>query len=116
MSYRARYSALLQLRPTLIDATRISDNALVYIKRVRTDSDELKIALLLSPDGGRSDDSNHCAPILDHFQDADDSDFSYMVMPFLRAIDDPPFESVENVVGFVDQMLEVCALLDIIFP
>lgn len=91
----------------LIDATRISDGTLVYIKRVATDSDELKIALMFSSQECRLDDKNYCVPIIDHFQDMGDIKFSYIVMPFLRPVDDPPFEIVEDVVNFVDQILEV---------
>ncbi|KIP02951.1 hypothetical protein PHLGIDRAFT_37667 [Phlebiopsis gigantea 11061_1 CR5-6] len=95
----------LPLRPSLVDATRISDGRLVYIKRVGSQKDELKIALSLGLDEQREDGRNHCVPILDHFPDADDA-FTYIVMPFLRPVDEPPFETVENVVEFVDQLLE----------
>lgn len=95
----------------LIDATRISDGTLVYIKRVATDSDEFKIALMFSSQDCRLDDKNHCVPIIDHFEDTADTKFSYMVMPFLRPVDSPPFETVEDVVNFVDQILEVCGSL-----
>ena len=96
----------VQPRPSLVDATRISDGRLVYIKRVQTSSDELKIALMMSPEASQEDKRNHSVPILDHFTDVD-GEYSYMVMPFLRPIDKPPFETVENVVEFVDQILEV---------
>ena len=96
-----------QLRPELIDATRTSDNMLVYIKRVPTQSEELKIALMLSSESLSKDPKNHCVPVLDHFQDEHDSEMSYMVMPFLLPIDRPPFETVNNVVDFADQILEV---------
>lgn len=41
------------------------------------------------------------------FQDDEDPEISYMVMPFLRPIDLPKFEFVIEVVDFVDQILEV---------
>ena len=53
---------------------------------------------------------NHCVSVLDHFEDTDDPSMSYMVMPFLRPIDHPAFETVRDVVDFVDQMLEVSVL------
>lgn len=91
-----------------MDAVRTSDNTLVYIKHIPTDSDELKIALMLNAAAVREDPSNHCVPILDHFEDETDSRMTFMVMPFLLPIDRPPFETVDQVVEFVDQMLEVC--------
>ncbi|OSX60548.1 hypothetical protein POSPLADRAFT_1047968 [Postia placenta MAD-698-R-SB12] len=38
--------------------------------------------------------------------DDEDESISYMVMPFLRLIDSPPFETPQDVVEFVDQILE----------
>ena len=90
-----------------MDAVRTSDNTLVYIKHVPTDSDELKIALLLSATAVRDDPHNHCVPVLDHFEDETDRSMTFMVMPFLLSIDAPPFETVGQVVDFVTQMLEV---------
>ena len=95
------------MRAELIDATRTSDNLLVYIKRVETQSEELKIALMLSSEALSKDPKNHSVPILDHFEDENDSSMSFMVMPFLLRIDRPPFDTVDEVMDFVDQMLEV---------
>jgi len=53
------------------------------------------------------DPANHSVPILDTFEDLVDNSISYLVMPFLRLIDNPPFEVVEEVLDFVDQILEV---------
>ena len=53
------------------------------------------------------DPMNHSVPILDTFGDPVDKSTSYLVMPFLRLIDNPPFEVVEEVLDFVDQILEV---------
>ena len=53
------------------------------------------------------DPANHSVPILDTFEDLVDKSISYLVMPFLRLIDNPPFEVVEEVLDFVDQILEV---------
>ena len=89
-----------------MDATRISDNKLVYIKRVPTNGDELKIALMLNAEPLRQDPKNHCVPVLDHFQNPDDSETSYMVMPYLRQLEDPNMRLVDDIVSFVDQILE----------
>jgi hypothetical protein len=76
----------------------------VYIKEVRTGDLESSIALLL---GAVDDPANHSVPILDTFEDSVNKSISYLVMPFLRLTDDPPFEVVEEVLDFVDQILEV---------
>ena len=96
--------SLDQLRPLLVDATRISDGKLVYIKEVRTADLESSIALMLS---AIDDPANHSVPILDTFEDAVNKSISYLVMPFLRLTDDPRFEVVEEVLDFADQILEV---------
>ena len=96
--------------PGLIDATRISDNRLVYIKQVDTGGEEARIATMLVSDGLINDPRNHSVPILDIFKDEEDDTISYMVMPFLRLIHNPDFETVDDVVRFVDQILEVCSI------
>ena len=53
------------------------------------------------------DPANHSVPVLDTFEDLVDKSISYLVMPFLRLIDNPPFEVVEEVLDFADQILEV---------
>jgi hypothetical protein len=99
--------SIYQLRPLLVDATRISDSKLVYIKEVKTGDLESRIALTL---GALNDPTNHSVPILDTFVDYADESISYIVMPFLRLSDDPPFETVGEVVDFADQVLEVCPI------
>ena len=94
---------------TLIDAIRVSDNTRVYIKPVRTGDEESQIAMMLSAEPLRSDPRNHCVPVLDLFQDDEDPRISYMVMPLLRDMDKPSFEMIEEVLDFVDQILEVSA-------
>ncbi|THH28987.1 hypothetical protein EUX98_g5199 [Antrodiella citrinella] len=94
----------LPLRKNLIDATRTSDNKLVYIKRVEPDDVETRIALMLSSDDARRDPRNHAVPVLDHFEN--DADSAYLVMPLLRALDDPPFLRVGDMLEFCDQVLE----------
>ena len=93
-----------QLRPFLVDATRISDGKLVYIKEVKTGDQESRIASILA---AVDDPANHSVPILDSFTDPADDSTSYIVMPFLRSSDSPPFETIGEVADFVDQLLEV---------
>ena len=91
----------------MIDATRLEDGELVYIKLTRTDNEEVKIAQLLYNDALRYDPRNHCVPILEVFQDNVDPSLTYVVMPFLRSMNSPPFEFVEEIVSFIDQILDV---------
>ncbi|KAH9845945.1 hypothetical protein C2E23DRAFT_855260, partial [Lenzites betulinus] len=92
----------------VIDASRISDGKLVYVKRVTSDSQELHIHSYLSSEALRRDPRNRCVPLLDTIQDSTDPNTTFMVMPFLRYIDSPPFETVEDVLECLDQLLEVC--------
>ena len=98
---------IFQLRVAQIDATRISDGLQVYIKRVKSDSEELRIARFLSDPSRVKDPDNHTVPVLDVFTDNLDLTLSCIVMPLLQYFDEPPFEYVAEVVDFVDQLLEV---------
>ena len=80
---------------------------MVYIKEVKTDSEEFRIAQLLTQEDWVNDPRSHCVPIVKLFEDHKDQRVSYIVMPFLRPIDSPPFESVKEIIDFVDQILEV---------
>ena len=80
---------------------------MVYIKEVKTDSEEYRIAQLLTQEDWVNDPRNHCVPTVKLFEDHNNNQVSYIVMPFLRPINDPPFESVKEIIDFVDQILEV---------
>lgn len=95
---------LLQARPLLVDATRIADGKLVYIKQVVTGDEESRLTLMLN---SHEDSANHAVTILDTFVDSTDETISYLVMPFLRLFDEPPFESIGEILDFADQVLEV---------
>ncbi|KAI9438640.1 kinase-like domain-containing protein [Lactarius indigo] len=100
---RAEDSAPLPHRPSLVDATRVADGKLVYIKRVQTNDQESRIAVMLS---SYEDPTNHSVPILDTFADDADGSISYIVMPFLRLVDEPPFYAIDEILDFADQLLE----------
>jgi hypothetical protein len=55
------------------------------------------------------DAENPSAPIFQTFVDSNDTNYSFVVMPFLRPIDDPPFVCAGEVCDFIDQILEVCS-------
>ena len=96
-----------------MDATRIVDGKVVFFKMIATDSDEMRIASFFSQNERKDDQMNHCVPILDSFADEHDPDTSYIVMPLMRAVDEPPFQFVQDVIDFVDQMLEVSLFSDV---
>lgn len=96
-----------QARPRLVDATDINTGKMVYIKEIRAGSEERRIAELLRQNDWGSDPRNHCVPVLNIFGDTQDPEILYMVMPFLRPMFNPPFESVKEVIDFTDQILEV---------
>lgn len=88
----------------------------MYVKRATTGSEEMQIAQILYNETLRSNPRNHSVPILDVFPDDVNSSVSYIVMPYLRLIDDPPFETVDEVVNFVDQILEVWLRTRLLLP
>lgn len=97
----------MEPRPHSVDATHESTGKLVYIKEVSSDSEGCRIAQLLMQAEWSGDPRNHCVPVKDVFKDPQDESISYIVMPFLRPMDSPPFECVKEIVDFVDQILEV---------
>ncbi|KAJ2968427.1 hypothetical protein NUW54_g13221 [Trametes sanguinea] len=101
------YLATDPMIPNLMDARRLSDNKLVQFKRVRRTSPELEIATYLSSAELRNDPRNHSVPIWDVLDDPQDDTISYLVMPLLRYLDSPPFETVENVLDCCEQLIEV---------
>lgn len=90
-----------------MDARRIADDLPVYIKRVNTGDNESWIASMLSSEPLRQDPRNHGASVIEIFRDDDDPGVSYMVMPLLRLIDKPKFDLIQELIDFVDQILEV---------
>jgi len=90
-----------------VDAIHEATGKTVYIKEVETDSEELRIAQLLVQEEWISDPRNRCIPVMKVFKDHKDPTVSYMVMPFLRPVDNPPFEYVKEIIEFTDQILEV---------
>ena len=95
------------LRPHLLDAQRLCDEKLVLMKKVKSDSQEVRIATYLSSADLREDPDNHCVPILDVLRDPYDASLSFLVMPFLRYIDQPRFDTVGSILDCVQQLLEV---------
>ncbi|KAF7312487.1 Protein kinase domain-containing protein [Mycena indigotica] len=97
------------IRPTIMDATRISDGRLVILKAVstRVHPHEVEIARLFSSPPLSEDPRNHCVPILDVLQDPDDADIQILVMPRLLSMRQPLYETVGEVVDAFRQIFEV---------
>lgn len=91
----------------LVDAIHEATGKPVYIKEVGTDDEELRIAQMLVQEEWAQDPRNHCVPVMRVFEDHENPNISYMVMPFLRPADSPPFKTVKEIIKFTDQILEV---------
>ena len=92
----------------LMDAIRISDGRVVVLKRLERGSsaEEVDITRYLSQEGFIGDTRNHCVPMLDFLDPGTGRDV-FLVIPLLRRIQLPPMESVDDVVNFIEQTLEV---------
>ncbi|KAL5536539.1 hypothetical protein ACEPAF_361 [Sanghuangporus sanghuang] len=91
---------------SVIDVKRFRDGKIVAVKRT-PGLFEAKIACMLSSMDRLQDPMNHCVPIYDYFPDIrEQHGGSFIVMPLLRAFNDPPFVYVDEVVDFVRQMLQ----------
>ncbi|KAJ3481139.1 hypothetical protein NLI96_g7865 [Meripilus lineatus] len=94
--------------PDTMDATRISDNALVMMKRMN-DSLENEIATYFSTEPLASHSRNHCVPVYEVLQVPDptgDDDEIIIVMPLLRPFYNPRIKSVGEAVEFFRQIFE----------
>lgn len=94
----------------MIDATRLSDGKLVMMKVIPSTSAELDICRYFSSEPLRDDPRNRCIPLLEVLSHPDDPDVSIMVMPYLRNIDQPLFDTVEDILECGEQILDVRCL------
>ncbi|KAI0345534.1 hypothetical protein BDW22DRAFT_1481778, partial [Trametopsis cervina] len=85
---------------TGIDATQISTGRTVWLKHVPVTHHD--IWALSDPE----DLHRHAVPLLDRFASEGDDERTYLVMPFLRAIYEPSFKTVGDVLGLVSQIME----------
>ncbi|KAH9851119.1 kinase-like domain-containing protein [Lenzites betulinus] len=91
----------------VIDA-RSSDGTLVAIKHAKSRGQEIEIAQFVT---STKHPHNHCVPVKDLFLDPDDSEWSFMVIPYLRPFNEPEFELIGDVIEFIAQMLEGLSFL-----
>ncbi|KAJ7666678.1 kinase-like domain-containing protein [Mycena polygramma] len=88
-----------------IDATRIHDDRKVVLKRVATDGEEISIIKYLDSSSMRSDPRNHTIPLLEEFH-MPGSPWSFLVMPYGREFDYPPFHCRKEFLEAMTQFLE----------
>jgi hypothetical protein len=69
--------------------------------------DEVKMGQLFFSEPLASNPKNHCAPFYDVLQVPDNEDRVIIVMPLLYPTEDPPFQTVGEVVEFFRQIFEV---------
>ena len=93
----------------VLDAVRISDDSLVALKLVDSERNphEVQISQYLSSEPLRSDPRNHSVPILDVLSVPNEPKLTIMVLPLLRACNDPSWQTVGEVLSFIHQILEV---------
>ncbi|KAJ6466176.1 kinase-like domain-containing protein [Mycena vitilis] len=90
----------------VLDAICMSDGAPVVLKVVETNSADIHISGFLTDEPGAA---AFCVPIIDLLQF--DDEWSFMIMPRMRGCETPEFETVSEVVEFVQQVLEGLAFL-----
>jgi hypothetical protein len=75
--------------------------------RVATKGRELKVARYFSLESIRQSLKNRCVPVLDSFQNNENKEISYVVIPFLIQMDDLSLDLVNDILDFVGQVLKV---------
>ena len=82
---------------------------MVFLKLISVDEhpEEIAIGQYLSSPPLSDDPRNHCCPVIDVLQDPLSSDKRIIVMPLLRAFDNPKFITVGEAVEFFRQAFEV---------
>ena len=53
------------------------------------------------------DPRNHCAPVVEYFEDEKLPEYGFLVTPLYRAFNKPEFDSIDEVLEFIRQTLEV---------
>ena len=95
-----------------MDAVRICDNQPVMLKMValpgQPDSHELSVIHYLSLPDVSQDPQNRCVPIYDILYNIpDDPQNAIVVMPLLRQFDSPRFDTVGEILGFLQEIFKV---------
>ncbi|KAL4242881.1 hypothetical protein ABKN59_011627 [Abortiporus biennis] len=96
------------INDAVLDATRMSTNELVMLKRVsqKVHPHEVELTRYFSEEPLRSDPRNHCVHLLDVLDVPDHPDFKIMVFPLLRTYNNPKFETIGEALEFFRQVFE----------
>ncbi len=92
-----------------MDATRLSDGKIVKLKKIvdATHPHELEINQLFSSEPLASHPLNHCVPVYDVLDVPGEDGVHVIVMPLLRAFNDPPLYTIGEAIEFFDQIFHV---------
>ncbi|KAK0497815.1 hypothetical protein EDD18DRAFT_120909 [Armillaria luteobubalina] len=90
-------------RRVLMSAVKLSDGSQVLLKKLDLNSTEFELSVLFSSPPLSLDPKNHCIPV---FQVLKYEQFGILVLPLLRKFDDPPFDTVGEVVECFRQIFE----------
>jgi hypothetical protein len=101
---------LIKFQATQIaSATRTSDGARVVLKRIHPSihPHEIEVGEFLASEPLRRQRENHCVEMLDVLQVPNEADETILVLPLLRPFDNPPFETIGEIIDFALQVFEV---------
>ncbi|KAG2148698.1 uncharacterized protein EDB93DRAFT_1144333 [Suillus bovinus] len=89
-------------------ATRTSDGAHVILKRIQPSihPHEIEVGKFLASEPLKRQRENHCVEMLDVLQVPNEADETILVFPLLRPFDDPPFETIGEIIDFALQVFE----------
>ncbi|KAG2364053.1 hypothetical protein BDR07DRAFT_1280698 [Suillus spraguei] len=89
-------------------ATRTSDGARVVLKRIQPSihPHEIEVGNFLASEPLKRQRENHCVEMLDVLQVPDEADETILVLPLLRPFDNPPFETIGEIIDFTLQVFE----------
>ncbi|KAG2745894.1 hypothetical protein P692DRAFT_20865341 [Suillus brevipes Sb2] len=92
----------------IASATRTSDGARVVLKRIHPSihPHEIEVGEFLASEPLRRQRENHCVEMLDVLQVPNEADETIMVLPLLRPFDNPPFETIGEIIDFTLQVFE----------
>jgi hypothetical protein len=105
-----KFYTLTKCQATQIaSATRTSDGSLVVLKRIQPSihPHEIEVGKFLASEPLRRQRENHCVEMLDVLQVPGEDDETILVLPLLRPFDNPPFETIGEIIDFTLQVFEV---------
>ncbi|KAJ7162164.1 hypothetical protein C8R46DRAFT_904157 [Mycena filopes] len=106
--YKCEDGLTLPTGATIVDAIHISDGAHVMLKAVPQDRcpEEISIGRFFVSDPIASDPANHCNAFRTTLHVPDDPNIQILVMPLLRSVLYPRFETIGEIVSFFTQVFE----------